>query len=306
MQIDCRIRRIVRIERKRPAGNVEPAERQCRFDTFHVHHTLQTRLKAGPRQFQISRRFASGQIPTNQHRIFGFDRDIKFPVAERRGWQRKKFGTFGRRLRRRSARQADGEKINVLQKPGVCQCDIAADCRRRKWSRYPDISISARGERIVSRNQHALSSHLQIESRFGQFNERNSPAHSKRPTSQIASEAIESERVVPKSDTCIKTIQRGKSRIRETGGVHRYIPCSTQNRMTKRSAHINVQAQIAIQLPKLRDKLPDEIYRAARDASFCSDRRVVGKSPSLDNFRHVERHAGADFQRLNPRLLQLA
>jgi hypothetical protein len=160
MQIDCRIRRILRIERKRPARNVEPAERQCRFDTFHVHHTFQTRLKARPRQFQISRRFAGGQIPANQHWIFGFDHDIKLPVAEWRGRQGKKFGTFSRRLRRRSARQADGEKINVLQKPGARQCDIAADCRRREWSRYPDISISARGQGIVSRNQHALRSHL--------------------------------------------------------------------------------------------------------------------------------------------------
>src|SRR4029077_14256308 len=123
----------------------------------------------------------------------------------------------------------DGDKINVLQKPRVCQCDIAADCRCRQWSRYLDITIGARGECIVSRNQHALSSHLQIENRFGQFNERNSTAHSKRPTSQIASEAIESERVVPKSDTCIKTIQRGKSCVRETSGVHRHISCSTQN-----------------------------------------------------------------------------
>src|SRR5206468_4574459 len=98
-------------------------------------------------------RLAGGQITTNQHWIFGFDGDIKFPVAERRGRQRKKFGTFGRRLRRRPARQANGEKINVLQKSGVCQRDIAADCHRRKWSRYPDVSISARSERIVSRDQ---------------------------------------------------------------------------------------------------------------------------------------------------------
>src|SRR5262249_58715154 len=96
----------------------------------------------------------------NQDGIVRLDRDVKAPGAERRGRQGKKIGSFGRRLRRRSARKANGDKINVLEKPAVCQCDIAADCRRRKWSGYLDISIDARGERIVSRNQHALSSHL--------------------------------------------------------------------------------------------------------------------------------------------------
>ena len=45
--------------------------------------------------------------------------------------------------------------------------------RRRKWSRYPDITIGARGKRIVSSNQHALGSHFQIENRIGQFGEGN-------------------------------------------------------------------------------------------------------------------------------------
>src|SRR5262249_39174111 len=72
VQIDRRIRRIARIERKRPTRNVEPAERQCCFNVFHLHHTLQTRLKSSPSQFQISRRFAGGEITTNEHRIFGF------------------------------------------------------------------------------------------------------------------------------------------------------------------------------------------------------------------------------------------
>src|SRR5262249_49221668 len=222
------------------------------------------------------------------------------------GRQRKKFRTFGRRLRRRSARQPNGDKINVLQKPAVCQCDIAANCRRRKWSCYPDVRIGARGERIVSGNQHALSSELQIESWFSQFNERNATAHSKRPTSQIASEAIESECVVPKSDTCIKTPQRGKSRVGETGNVHRHVPCSTQDRMTKRSTHIHVESEIAVQLLEVRNELTNKIHRTARQPSLSGNWRVVGKSSGLDNFRHVEWHAGVYFQGLNPRLLQLA
>ena len=76
--------------------------------------------------------------------------------------------------------------------------------------------------------------------------------------------------------------------------------------MTKRSAHIHVESEVAIQLLKVRNELTNKIHRAARQPSLGGDRRVVGKSSSLDNFRHVERHAGGYFQRLNPRLLQLA
>src|SRR4030095_3814523 len=124
--------------------------------------------------------------------------------------------------------------------------------------------------------------------------------------SQIASEPIERERVVPKTDTCIKTPQCRKSRVRETSDIHRHIPCATQYRMTKRSGHIYVESKIAVQLLEIRNELTDKIHRAARKPRLGRDRRIIGKSSSLHNFRRVERHAGVYFQRLNPHLLQLA
>src|SRR2546423_972384 len=114
------------------------------------------------------------------------------------------------------------------------------------------------------------------------------------------------EDVVPKSEACIKASQRGKSRVRESGDVHRHVPCSTKDRMTKRSADIHVEAEVAIQLLQVRNELTNKIHRTARQPSLASNWRVVRKSSSLDNFWHVERHVGAYFQRLNPRLLQLA
>src|SRR5262249_40336883 len=208
--------------------------------------------------------------------------------------------------RRRPPGETYGEKIDVLEKPAVCQCDIAADCRRGKWSCYPDIRIGPRSECIVSRNQHALSSQLQIKSRFGQLNERKPPAHSKRAAGQIATEPIESQGVVPKSHPCIKTPQRGKSRVCETSDVHRHVPRSTEDRMPERTAHINVQSKIAIQLLEIRNELTNKIHRAARQPSLRCDRCVVRKSSSLDNFRHIEGYASVYFHRLNPRLRELS
>src|SRR5262249_39454351 len=178
--------------------------------------------------------------------------------------------------------------------------------RRCKRSRYPDITIGARGERIVSCKKHALSSHLQIENRFGQFCEGDSTAHCKRPTGQIACEPIEGERIVPESDSHVETSQRGKSCVRETGDIHRHVPCSAQSRITKCSAHVNVQSEVAIQLLEVRNELTNKIYRASRQPSPGGDRGVIGNSSSPCNFRDVERHAGRYFQWLNPRLLQLS
>ena len=69
----------------------------------------------------------------------------------------------------------------------VCHCDVAGNCRGRKWARYPNVCIRSGGERIVSRKEHALGFHLQIESRFRQFEKRNSACHGEWTAGQIAS-----------------------------------------------------------------------------------------------------------------------
>ena len=55
--------------------------------------------------------------------------------------------------------------------------------------------------------------------------------------------------------------------------------------MTKRSGHINVESEVAIQLLEVRNELTNKIYRTARQPSLGRNRRVVGKSSSLDHFR---------------------
>ena len=64
---------------------------------------------------QIAGRAAVGQISANENRIFGFDRDIEFPIADRR-LRHRKIRTIGRRLRRGTPRQTDRNEIDVFQK----------------------------------------------------------------------------------------------------------------------------------------------------------------------------------------------
>src|SRR5690349_488645 len=98
----------------------------------------------------------------------------------------------------------------------VGHCDVAGNRRGRKRSRYLYVCIGPRGERIVSRKQHAVAFELQIESRRGQFWERNSAAHGETAAGQVASKSIEGERVVFKSEPRVKAPQRGKSGVLKT------------------------------------------------------------------------------------------
>ena len=86
----------------------------------------------------------------------------------------------------------------------VRHCDVAGDRRCSKWSRYLKVCIRARGKRIVSRKQHAVTFELQIQGRRRQFGKRNSAAHGETATGQIACKPIEGERVLSKSEPRIK------------------------------------------------------------------------------------------------------
>src|SRR6266404_2147943 len=184
--------------------------------------------------------------------------------------------------------------------------DIACNRRGRKRSRYLDVCICARGERIVSRKQHAVAFELQIESRRRQFGKSDSAAHGETTAGQIASKSIERERVLSKSEPRIEAAQRGKSRIRKTSYIHRHVPCSAQNGMANRTAHINIESKVAIELLKLRNKLSNKIHRRARNVSFGRDGRVVRKLSGTRDLWNVERYACIDFDWLKPRLFQLA
>src|SRR5439155_22260623 len=98
----------------------------------------------------------------------------------------------------------------------VRHCDVAANSRGRKRSRYLYVRVRPRGERIVSREQHAIGFQLQIESRFGQFRKRDAAAHSKMTASQIAHEAIQGKRVLRKAYARTEIRHRRESRIRKT------------------------------------------------------------------------------------------
>src|SRR6478736_1265492 len=145
----------------------------------------------------------------------------------------------------------------------VGHCDVAGNRRGRKRSRYLYVCICPRGERIVSRKQHAVAFELQIESRRRQFWKHDSAAHGETAAGEIASKSIEGEHVVFKSGPRIKASQRGKSGVLKTRHIDRHIPCPTQTGMTDCSAHIKIQSEVAIQLLELRNKLSNKIHRAA-------------------------------------------
>src|SRR4029077_20919698 len=128
----------------------------------------------------------------------------KFPVTQRWSWQRK-FRTLRGRLRCRSARETNRNKIDVFQKAAVGHCDVAGDCRSRKRACYFYVCIRPCCERIVSRHQHALGSELQIESRFGQSGKRHATGHSERAAGQIAPEAVQGKRILCEGYARIKT-----------------------------------------------------------------------------------------------------
>ena len=115
MEIDPRIKRIVRIEIQIAIGDFEPAEWQSCFDIFQPNESLQTRMQSGAGQLQVSDRAAGGEISANEEWIFRLDRDIKFPVANWRIGKRKLRTRLGR-LRRGPSRQSDRNQIDVLEK----------------------------------------------------------------------------------------------------------------------------------------------------------------------------------------------
>src|SRR5215471_18352561 len=116
-------------------------------------------MQPGPRELYVSDRTASRQVSANQHRIFCFNCDIKFPIADWRVRERK-LRTLRWRFGRWSAWQADWDEVDILQNVTICHCNVAADGCGRERSGHFDVCVRAGGERIVSRNQHAVGLQL--------------------------------------------------------------------------------------------------------------------------------------------------
>src|SRR5438105_14689806 len=83
MQIHFRIQRITLIEIKKAILHVKTAEWQSGFDVFHADLAFQSRMQTSSAKMQINNGIAGGQTSTNREWVFGLDRDVEFPVAER-------------------------------------------------------------------------------------------------------------------------------------------------------------------------------------------------------------------------------
>ena len=95
-------------------------------------------------QFQIAHGPAVGQVAANEHRVLRLNRDIKFPIADRR-LREGKIRARRRRLRRGPARQTDWEQIDILKELTVGQCDIACDSCAADRSDDFDVRVRSRG-----------------------------------------------------------------------------------------------------------------------------------------------------------------
>src|SRR5436305_8743798 len=99
------------------------------------------------RKFYVSDRTAGRQVPANQHRIFCFNCDIEFPIAEWRVRKRNLRALLWR-LRRGPSWEADRNEIDVFQDMTVCPCDVATDCCRRGWAGHRFVGVPAGGQRF--------------------------------------------------------------------------------------------------------------------------------------------------------------
>ncbi len=71
-----------------------------------------------------------------------------------------------------------------------------------------------------------------------------------------------------KIDPRLEISQRRQGRILEPRHVHRDVPRPAQNRLPNRSTYIHIQREVAIELLNIGNELPDEIYRAPRQADL--------------------------------------
>ncbi len=101
---------------KKALGDFQSAEGQGCFHFFEANEALQLWSQTGPTQMQIHQRPALREIAANPERIFRLDRDIEFPVAQRR-LRKGKIGLGGGQLRpwRRPAGKTDRNQVDVLQ-----------------------------------------------------------------------------------------------------------------------------------------------------------------------------------------------
>src|SRR5581483_10872995 len=113
MQLQLGVHGITGVKIKKALGNLQPAERQRRLHIFQTHRSVQCGTQPCPSEFNVSNRATSRQVPANQHRIFCFNCDIEFPIAEWRA-RESKLRPLRWRLRRGSAWQADGNEVYVL------------------------------------------------------------------------------------------------------------------------------------------------------------------------------------------------
>src|SRR4029077_9143271 len=101
------------IEIKKTGGDFETTERKRRFHIVESNQSLQSWMQPRATQFQIAHGPAVGQVTANEHRVLRLNRDIKFPIADRR-LREGKIRARRRRVRRRAARATAWELSDNL------------------------------------------------------------------------------------------------------------------------------------------------------------------------------------------------
>ena len=94
---------------------------------------------------QIDNSFSIREVTANRKRIFRFDRDVEFPIAQRRSFNRIVRPVFNR-LRRGPARQSDRNQIDVFKEMTVGQRDISLHRRAHHRPGNFQIRVGPRGE----------------------------------------------------------------------------------------------------------------------------------------------------------------
>src|SRR5437868_12082950 len=100
---------------------------------------------------QVNQRTTIREVATNGKWILGLNRNIEFPIAQRRRFDRIIRPLF-HWLRGGATGQADWNQIDVLEKMTVGQRDISFYRRACDGSAYFQIRISPRGQGIVARD----------------------------------------------------------------------------------------------------------------------------------------------------------
>src|SRR5690242_5819657 len=150
LHLDTWIEGIVRIEIKKAEVNRQGAEGQSGFKTFQPHLTLELRMQTGPADLHVYNGVAAREIAANQKRLLALDREIEFPIAQRRvGKRNVRMIRHRLGVRRGSSRQSDRNDFDILEKTAVGRPDPAAYGRAVERTRDFHVGIDTRGEVIV-------------------------------------------------------------------------------------------------------------------------------------------------------------